>query len=233
MKLSVYKGDIIHASADAVVLPANEKLKEGSGASSAIFAAAGRTRLTEACRKIGHCNVGNAVPTPAFGLNANFIIHTVVPAWIDGEHDEYGLLSSAYYSALELADIMNCESIAFPLLASGNNKFSKQLAFQIAKESIERFEGKHLKKVIMIVYDDNSENLVKLQGYNVEILETKPKTAHIAHEIIADGLKIGLEWMKDIHHQKMIIDLGINLALRIVSNSTKKKVLNLIDSDKK
>lgn len=31
--------------------------------------------------------------------------------WIDGEHNEYDLLSSAYISALNIADVMGCESI--------------------------------------------------------------------------------------------------------------------------
>ena len=48
---------------------------------------------------------------------------------------------------------MRCESVAFPLLASGNNGFDKELAIQIAKESIGQFEGDTLKKVYLVVFD--------------------------------------------------------------------------------
>ena len=52
--------------------------------------------MTKACEKIGYCSIGNAVPTLAYKLNAKFIIHTVVPKWIDGNNSEYDFLSSAY-----------------------------------------------------------------------------------------------------------------------------------------
>ena len=136
MKFDIVKTNIVNVHADAIVLPANTALKEGSGTSTAIFEAAGRKKLTQACKKIGSCEVGSAVPTLAFDLEAKYIIHAVVPKWIDGNHNEYDLLSSAYLSALKVADIMGCTSIAFPLLASGNNGYDLDLAFQIAKESI-------------------------------------------------------------------------------------------------
>lgn len=78
-----------------------------------------------------------------------YIIHAVVPRWVDGEHDEYDLLSSAYLASLNIAEIMRCDSIAFPLLASGNNGFDKELAIQIAKESIGQFTGDSLKNVYL------------------------------------------------------------------------------------
>ena len=37
MKLTIVKGNIVHIHADAIVLPANPSLKEGAGASKAIF----------------------------------------------------------------------------------------------------------------------------------------------------------------------------------------------------
>ena len=86
--------DICNIGVDAIVLPANESLKEGSGASTALFQAAGRNELTRACEKIGHCDVGSAVVTDAFNLNAQFIIHACVPKWVDGDHGEYKLLCS-------------------------------------------------------------------------------------------------------------------------------------------
>lgn len=69
--------------------------------------------------------VGMAVQTSGYDLKTEFIIHAVVPSWIDGEHNEYELLSADYRSSLEIADRMKCQSIAFPLLASGNNGFDR------------------------------------------------------------------------------------------------------------
>lgn len=110
MQFEVVKTNIVNIVADAIVLPANKSLKEGSGTSRAIFEAAGRKALTKACDKIKHCETGNAVPTLAFDLSAKYIIHAVVPRWVEGESGEYDLLSSAYLSSLNIADIMGCES---------------------------------------------------------------------------------------------------------------------------
>ena len=48
MRFDVVKTSIVNVAADAIVLPANEHLKEGSGASRAIFEAAGRREASTA-----------------------------------------------------------------------------------------------------------------------------------------------------------------------------------------
>ncbi len=154
MEYEIVRSNIINVEADAIVLPANAQLKEGSGASAAIFEAAGRNKLKKACEKIGHWEVGSATVTYAYDLEADYIIHAVVPKWIDGYCDEYGLLSAAYLSALKVADDLKCESIAFPILSSGNNGFDKEIAFEIAEESIKSFEAENLKKVFLVIYGE-------------------------------------------------------------------------------
>ena len=170
MNFRILKGNIIDTKVDAIVLPANTKLKEGSGTSKAIFEAAGRKYLTRKCKEIGFCEMGAAVPTLGYNLECRTIIHAVVPKWIDGKHNEYNYLSSAYASALELADVMECKSIAFPLLASGNNKFDKKLAFEIAVKNFEIHEGKTLKEVVLVILGNDIANLIKDMGYVVDIL---------------------------------------------------------------
>ena len=72
MKFSVVKANIVNLNVDAIVLPANEQLREGSGASRAIFKSAGRMALTKACKEIGHCNMGSAVPTLGYNLKSKY-----------------------------------------------------------------------------------------------------------------------------------------------------------------
>ena len=173
MEFDIVKTNIVNVPAEAIVLPANTHLREGSGTSRSIFEAAGRKELTKACAEIGHCDVGMAVPTPAYRLNAEYIIHAVVPRWVDGEHNEYELLTSAYLAALNIADVMECESIAFPLLASGNNGFDKKLAYQISR--------------------DTMETLVKSWGYSATIIrdtqleERKAKREERQEQLAAAG----------------------------------------------
>lgn len=227
MKFEIIKANIVDVVSDAIVLPANEALKEGSGTSKAIFTAAGRKELTQACEKLGHCNIGSAVPTLAYNLTSKYIIHAVVPKWIDGQHNEYDLLSSAYLASLNIAEVMGCESIAFPLLASGNNGFDKELAVRIAEESIESFEGVNLKKIFLVVYGVNMENYIKSLGYNVLVIpaHVKMNDKRIHHQdkqkkLIADGkdvaqdileaqLEKAIEWIKKPENQKILFEAGI------------------------
>lgn len=227
MKFKIIKANIVDVASDAIVLPANEALKEGSGTSKAIFTAAGRKELTKACKELGHCSTGSAIPTLAYNLSSKSIIHAVVPKWIDGEHSEYDLLSSAYLASLNIAEVMGCESVAFPLLASGNNGFDKQLAVRIAGESIKSFEGVNLKKVFLVVYGDTMETYMKSLGYNVLVIpaHVKMNDKKIHHQdkqkkLIADGkdvaqdileaqLEKAIEWIKKPENQKILFEAGI------------------------
>lgn len=227
MKFEIIKANIVDVASDAIVLPANDALKEGSGTSKAIFTAAGRKELTKACKELGHCSTGSAIPTLAYNLSSKYIIHAVVPKWIDGEHSEYDLLSSAYLASLNIAEVMGCESVAFPLLASGNNGFDKQLAVRVAEESIKSFEGVNLKKVFLVVYGNTMETYMKSLGYNVLVIpaHVKMNDKKLHHQakqrkLIADGkdvaqdileaqLEKAIEWIKKPENQKILFEAGI------------------------
>ena len=225
MEYVIERGNIVHCDTDAIVLPANKHLKEGLGTSHAIFSAAGRKELTKACSDIGFCELGTAVPTSGYKLKADYIIHAVVPKWIDGNHNEYELLSSAYISALGVADVMKCESIAFPMLSAGNNGFDRSLAFQIARESISRFEGQSLKEVKIIVYDEEMAVFVKTQGFDVldHIKASKIERKAKNKELRDKALNAGLEFVKE--HKVEIIKFGVEIAAMVILKKTPKEIL--------
>ena len=96
---------------------------------------------------------GEAAVTPAFRLPAKYVIHTVGPVWIDGKHGEFDVLRSCYRKSLLLADHLRCESIAFPLIATGNYGFPKDKALDIALAVIrEHLEDSEL-NVTLVVFD--------------------------------------------------------------------------------
>lgn len=148
--------DITKVAADAIVNPANRNLLQGSGTSRAIYQAAGERELTAACEAIGHCDLGRAVCTPAFGLPAKYIFHAVCPAWHGGFFGEAKQLAGAYHSALELAAEYHCESVAFPLLSSGNYGYPKEQAFRIAVDTITQYVMEHDLTVYLVLYDRRS-----------------------------------------------------------------------------
>ena len=156
MPFLMIRNDITKVTADAIVNPANRKLLQGSGTSRAIYQAAGEQELTAACEAIGYCEPGRAVCTPAFGLPAKYIFHAVCPAWHGGGFGEAEQLAGAYHSALELAAEYHCESVAFPLLSSGNYGYPKEQAFRIAVDTITQYVMEHDLTVYLVLYDQHS-----------------------------------------------------------------------------
>lgn len=62
----------------------------------------------------------------------------------------------AYHSALELAAEYHCESVAFPLLSSGNYGYPKEQAFRIAVDTITQYVMEHDLTVYLVLYDRHS-----------------------------------------------------------------------------
>ena len=156
MPFLMIRNDITKVAADAIVNPANRNLLQGSGTSRAIYQAAGEQELTAACEAIGYCDLGKAVCTPAFRLPAKYIFHAVCPAWQGGLFGEAEQLAGAYHSALELAAEYQCESVAFPLLSSGNYGYPKEQAFRIAVDTITQYVMDHDLTVYLVLYDRHS-----------------------------------------------------------------------------
>ncbi len=156
MPLQLVHTNIVHMDVDAIVNAANSSLSPGGGVCGAIFAAADYARLERACRRIGHCEVGEAVVTPGYGLRAKWVIHAVGPIWRGGCSGERTLLRGAYRSALELAAEKGCASVAFPLISSGIYGYPREEAFRVAVDTIEHFLEEHELQVYLILYEANS-----------------------------------------------------------------------------
>lgn len=125
----------------------------GSGTDSSIYRAAGEELLLAERKKIGEIAVGKAAATPAFGLSAKYIIHTVGPSWEDGSHGERDALRSCYGNSLALATELKAESIAFPLISTGVYGLPKDEALNIALSEIGKFLLMHDMTVILVVFD--------------------------------------------------------------------------------
>ena len=160
MPFSIVRNDITRVRADAIVNTANPQPAIGQGTDSAIYAAAGEEKLFAERRKIGAIEPGQAAATPAFDLDAKYIIHTVGPAWINGEHGERETLQSCYRASMALAASLECASIAFPLIAAGSFGYPRQAAFNVATEEIEAFLQTHELQVTLAVYDRETVDVV-------------------------------------------------------------------------
>lgn len=159
MSFQIIRNDITKVKADAIVNTANPKPTYGSGTDQAIYEAAGKEELLAARVEIGDIAPGNAVETRAYNLDAKYIIHTVGPAWNGGDNGEFEILKSCYENSLQLALKLNCESIAFPLIATGVYGFPKDKALQVAMSVIQPFVMENEMKVILVVFDKKAFEL--------------------------------------------------------------------------
>lgn len=164
MPFEIVRNDIVNMQVDVVVNTANPNPVIGSGVDSGIHKKAGHELLV-ARQKIGCIEFGDAVITLGFGLDAKYVIHTVGPIWEDGNHREEQILSSCYRKSLALAKEHDCESIAFPLIATGNYGFPKPLALQIAIREISTFLLENEMQIYLVVFSKEafalSEKLFK------------------------------------------------------------------------
>ena len=171
MEIRIMNGDIADMCADAIVIPTNERLKEGSGCSQALFERAGRSSLQRICEEYinqnGSLSFGDVIETTALNLHAEHLFHAVVPYWVDGKSNECQTLKKTYSNILYQADSFCCKSIAIPLLASGNNGFDLDLAFRIAMETIESYEERNsLNTILFVIYGDRANKLIENIGFN-------------------------------------------------------------------
>jgi ADP-ribosylglycohydrolase/O-acetyl-ADP-ribose deacetylase (regulator of RNase III) len=160
MKIEILKADITEIQVDAIVNAANTSLLGGGGVDGAIHRKGGKAILDD-CVKIrnrrGGCKVGDAVITTAGNLPAKYVIHTVGPVWNDGKSFEKELLKCCYLSVLELAVENNIKTIAFPNISTGIYKFPKELAAEIAIDTIAISEYREqFEKIIFVCFDDEN-----------------------------------------------------------------------------
>ena len=158
MPFEIIRNDIVNMQVDAVVNTANPKPVIGSGVDTAIHKKAGQELLLSR-KKIGCIDFGDAVITSGYELDAKYVIHTVGPVWKDGNHQEAEILASCYRKSLALAKTHGCESIAFPLIATGNYGFPKALALQIAVQEISAFLLEHEMQIYLVVFGKDAFEL--------------------------------------------------------------------------
>lgn len=154
MPLAIVRQDITQMHVDAIVNAANTALQRGGGVCGAIFEAAGKEKLREACDKLAPIRTGEAAVTPGFALPAKYIIHAAGPVYSRfNKGQSRKLLRSAYLESLKLAEREGCESIAFPLISSGIYGYPKKEALEVARLAIGEYLSDHEMQVYLVIFD--------------------------------------------------------------------------------
>ena len=172
-RLYLWRGDMTTLNVDGIVNAANSALlgcfAPGHGCiDNAIHTYAG-VQLRLACREAmdrqGYPEpTGRAKITPAFNLPSRFVLHTVGPI-IRGRLTaaDRDLLACCYRSCLEAAAANGLESLAFCCISTGEFRFPRQDAAEIAVDTVEKFvRGSAFPlKVVFNVFSDPDERIYR------------------------------------------------------------------------
>ena len=155
-RIKLLQGDITKIEAECIVNAANSSLLGGGGVDGAIHRAAGR-ELVQECRTLGGCKTSQAKITKGYRLPAKYVIHTVGPVYINGQHNEPELLASCYRNSLELAEKYGIRTIAFPCISTGIYRYPFEDACKVALDTITGFlnNGSEIDQVMLICYSQN------------------------------------------------------------------------------
>ncbi len=118
--LEIALGDLTAESVDAIVNAANSQLQHGGGVAGAIVRRGGASIQAESdawVRAYGPATHTRPAWTRAGSLPSRYVIHAVGPMW--GEGDEDARLAAAVQSSLELAENLQCASLAMPAISTG------------------------------------------------------------------------------------------------------------------
>ncbi|PMB83735.1 hypothetical protein CJ205_03450 [Dolosicoccus paucivorans] len=178
--LYLWQGDITHLSVDGIVNAANSEMlgcfiPNHHCIDNQIHTYAGvrmRLRLFEEMKEQGRKEpVGKARVTPGYNLPCEYVIHTVGPI-ITGEVNEIKKhqLQKCYRSCLKKADEIGLKSLAFCSISTGQFGYPKELAAQVAYETVCHYL-KHTQsdlQVIFCVYSDEDQSIYQ------RLLEEQP-----------------------------------------------------------
>ena len=194
MPFQIVRDDITHIDAEVIVNSANPRPVIGGGVDAAIHMAAG-PKLIEARKQIGEISEGHIGYTPAFDLQARYIIHAVGPDCRKPQPRMSEKLRACYTDSLELAKQLGCGSIAFPLISAGIYDCPKEQAFQIALSAISDFLMENDMDVTLVVFDSKAYGLSTKLFHEVKAyvdehyVESMPRDAGIS-ALDKDDLRI-------------------------------------------
>jgi O-acetyl-ADP-ribose deacetylase (regulator of RNase III) len=140
----------------AVVNAANAELMPGGGVAGAIHRAAG-PELANECRSLAPIRPGQAVITRAYGLPNRHVIHCLGPVY-GRDEPAADLLASCYRNALDLADQIGVESVAFPAISTGVFGYPPAEAAAVALHTVVGHAAtlKAVRHVRFVLFDDAS-----------------------------------------------------------------------------
>jgi O-acetyl-ADP-ribose deacetylase (regulator of RNase III) len=139
--------------ADAIANAANDRLWMGAGVAGALKRAGG-AEIEQDAVALGPIPLGSAVATTAGRLPARWVIHGAVMG--QDLRTDADLVRRTTRSCLEVADELECRSVALPAFGTGVGGFGLAECARIMVEETRGFEPRSLEQVIFAVFGDDA-----------------------------------------------------------------------------
>ncbi len=160
IEISIEQGDIAEKSADAIVNSAGTTLMMGTGVAGSLLNEAGEQLNTEAILK-GPVNMGDAVITNAFDLNAEYVIHAASMPHYGSGNSTPRSIKNAITNSFELAEEYDINSICLPLVGCGFGGVSIVTGARIIRDVINEFNFENINKITIVPYTDDELEVVQ------------------------------------------------------------------------
>lgn len=154
MEIEVVEGDITQLVVDAIVNAANNHLWMGAGVAGAIRRAGGAA-IERAAVELGPIAVGDAVATPAGALQARYVIHGAVMG--QDLQTDARLIEATTRRCLEVADGLECRSVAMPALGTGVGGFPVARCATIMVGVVSAASPASVERVVFAVFGRDAE----------------------------------------------------------------------------
>ncbi|KAF7654661.1 hypothetical protein LDENG_00066250 [Lucifuga dentata] len=164
IEVLVCQGDITKEHADALVNAANEDLEHGGGVAAALSRAGGPEVQEESralIKQTGKIPTGGVVVTTGGNLNCKVLLHAVGPVGGKVGGRERVLLEKTVRSALDLAEIMEFQSIAIPCISSGKFGVPIKACTEAIVTAVKEFWSQGDRCLSRIILIDNRVEVVR------------------------------------------------------------------------
>ena len=173
-EIKIIKGDILELKVDCIVNPSNKFLTRGGGLSGKIFSKAGIKLINELNEikkespfKSGLIE-GLCIYTKAYNLPQKYILHTLGPNINNYKkiipkdyiiQDIKKVLLNCYENCLSEAKYLNCKSIAFPSISTGNFGVNIDIAIEVINTFISNINSKNsIPKIYFVLFNNYDYN---------------------------------------------------------------------------
>ena len=175
----LWKGDITALKIDAIVNAANS---QGLGCfipchkciDNSIHSYSGiqlRLECYEKMKEIKQLETGEVFMTKGYNLPAKYIIHTVGPIIYEEVRDKQREeLKNCYIHSLQLAKENNIKEIVFPCISTGEFRFPKEEACQIAIKAVKEYLAKNenwFEKIVFNVFTEEDDKIYEQNIFSI------------------------------------------------------------------